>query len=107
MKEQETRVFIERVTNKYYNNSHYLAHHGVKRDSRAIPVRIVFDCSEKRDVKSPSLNDCLWTGPTLTSNLLQVLFGFRLDQFACASDTEKAFFMVQLREKDRNYTRFP
>ena len=53
-----------------------------------------------------SLNDCLWTDPTLTSDLLQVLLRFRLDQFACASDTEKAFLMAQLREEDRKYTRF-
>ena len=29
-----------------------------------------------------------------------------MHQFACASDIEKAFLMVQLREEDRNYTRF-
>ena len=37
---------------------------------------------------------------------MQVLLRFRLHQFACASDIEKAFLMVQLREEDRNYTRF-
>ena len=106
LKEQEARGFIERVSDKYQSNSHYLAHHGVKRDSRTTPVRIVFDCSAKRDTKSPSLNDCLWTGPTLTSDLLQILLRFRLNEFACASDIEKAFLMVQLREEDRNFTRF-
>ena len=106
LKEQEARGFIERVSDKYQSNSHYLAHHGVKRDSRTTPVRIVFDCSAKRDTKSPSLNDCLWTGPTLTSDLLQILLRFRLNEFACASDIEKAFLMVQLRGEDRNFTRF-
>ena len=57
-------------------------------------------------VNSPNLNDCLWTGPTLTADLLQVLLRFRLYPFACASDIEKAFLMVQLREDDRDYTRF-
>ena len=37
--------------------------------------------------------------------VLHFLLRFRLHQFACASDIEKAFLMVQLRE-DRNYTRF-
>ena len=82
-----------------------MAHHGVKRDIRTTPVRIVFDCSAKRDASSPSLNDCLWTGPTLTLDLVQVLLRFRLHQFACARDIEKAFLMVPLRE-DRNYSRF-
>ena len=106
LEEQESRGFIQRATEKYCKYSHYLAHNGVKCDTRTTPVRIVFDCSAKRDVSSPSLNDCLWTGPTLTSDMLQVLLRFRLHQFACASDIEKAFLMVQLREEDRNYTRF-
>ena len=106
LEEQESRGFVERVTDTYCKYSHYLAHHGVKRDARTTPVRTEFNCSAKRDVSSPSLNDCLWTGPTLTSDLLQILLRFRLLQFACASDIEKAFLMVQLREEDRNYTRF-
>ena len=106
LNEQEARGFIERVSDKYCNDSHYLAHHGVKRDSRTTPVRIVFDCSARRDAVSPSLNDCLWTGPTLTSDLLKILLKFRLNKFACTSDIEKAFLMVQLREEDRNFTRF-
>ena len=106
LKEQENKGFIERVDDKYCTHSHYLAHHGVKRDSRTTPIRIVFDCSAKKDKMSPSLNDCLWTGPTLTSDLLKVLLEFRLNKYACASDIEKAFLMVQLREEDRNYTRF-
>ena len=106
LKEQESRGFIEKVTDKYCKESHYLAHHGVKRDVRTTPVRIVFDCSAKMGINSPSLNDCLWTGPTLTADLLQVLLRFRLYKFACTSDIEKAFLMVQLREDDRNYTRF-
>ena len=57
LKEQEARGFIERVTDKYDSNSHYLAHHGVKRDSRTTPVRIVFDCSAKQDIRSPSNNN--------------------------------------------------
>ena len=108
LNEQEVRGFIERVpvSDRFCSDSHYLAHHGVKRDSSTTPVRIVFDCSAKKDAVSPSLNDCLWTGPTLTSDLLQILLKFRLNKFACTSDIEKAFLMVQLREEDRNFTRF-
>ena len=105
IKEQEARGFIEQVKDKYCSDSHYLAHHGVKRESKSTPV--LFDCSVRKNAESPSLNDCLWTGPTLTSDLLQVLLRFRLNQFACISDIEKAFLMVQLRKEDKNFTRFP
>ena len=66
----------------------------------------MFDCSAKKGTGYPSLNDCLWTGPTLTSDLLQLLLTFRLGNFAYTSDIEKAFLMVQFTEEVRNFTRF-
>ena len=106
LNEQEKRGFIERVKEGKTNGVHYLAHHGVKRESKTTPVRIVFDCSARSCSNSNSLNDCLWTGPPLTSDLTQVLLRFRLNKYVCLSDIEKAFLMVQLREEDRDYTRF-
>ena len=47
LEEQKSRGFIERVADKYCKYSHYLAQHGVKRDTRTTPVRIAFDCSAK------------------------------------------------------------
>ena len=109
LKDQESRGFIERVEefdSVELNNCHYLAHHGVKKDSVTTPLRLVFDCSARQGKNGLSLNDCLWTGPYITADLLKVLLQFRTNQFACISDIEKAFLMVQLREEDRNYTRF-
>ncbi|XP_066963243.1 uncharacterized protein [Macrobrachium rosenbergii] len=49
LQEQEDRGFIERVIyNKSDVDCHYLAHHGVLRDSATTPIRIVFDCSSKQ-----------------------------------------------------------
>ena len=105
--DQERRGFIERVHEpEIHDKCHYLAHHGVKKDSRTTPVRIVFDCSAKGGRNMPSLNDCLYTGPSLISELSQNLMRFRLDKFATTSDIEKAFLMLQLKADDRDYTRF-
>ncbi|XP_064090813.1 uncharacterized protein LOC135204594 [Macrobrachium nipponense] len=107
LQEQEDRGFIEKVIyNKSDVDCHYLAHHGVLKDSATTPIRIVFDCSSKQGKNGLSLNDCLWTGPHVTADLLRVLLQFRTNTFACIGDIEKAFLMVQLREEDRNYTRF-
>ncbi|XP_064097204.1 uncharacterized protein LOC135208689 [Macrobrachium nipponense] len=107
LQEQEDRGFIEKVIyNKSDVDCHYLAHHGVLKDSATTPIRIVFDCSSKKGKNGLSLNDCLWTGPHVTADLLRVLLQFRTNTFACIGDIEKAFLMVQLREEDRNYTRF-
>ncbi|XP_068234119.1 uncharacterized protein [Palaemon carinicauda] len=106
-KDQEDRGFIERVDkNNLVENCHYLAHHSVQKDSATTPIRIVFDCSWRQGKNGLSLNDCLWTGPHITTDLLKVLLQFRINNYACISDIEKAFLMVQLREEDRNYTRF-
>jgi len=75
-------------------------------DSVITPVRIVFDRSVKINARSPSLNDCLYTGPSLVNDLAQVLLRFRLNSYAFVSDIEKAFLMVQLHSKDRDVTRF-
>ncbi|XP_068250371.1 uncharacterized protein [Palaemon carinicauda] len=107
LKDQEDRGFIERVDkNNVFENCHYLAHHSVQKDSTTTPIRIVFDCSWRQGKNGLSLNDCLWTGPHITTDLLKVLLQFRTNNYACISDIVKAFLMVQLREEDRNYTCF-
>lgn len=106
--EQENRGFIEEVKGEEINKTsgvHYLPHHGVKKDSVTTPLRIVFDCSAKVP-GSPSLNDCLETGPSLVPDLIKILLRFRYKKFAWVTDIEKAFLMVQLNERDRDFTRF-
>ncbi|XP_066938279.1 uncharacterized protein [Macrobrachium rosenbergii] len=106
LKDQEDGRFIERV--EYFKTEvcHFLAHHGVKKDSATTPIRVVFDCSIRQGKSGLSLNDCLWAGPHITADPLKVLLQFKTKSFACISDIEKAFLMVQLREEDRDYTRF-
>ncbi|XP_066964381.1 uncharacterized protein [Macrobrachium rosenbergii] len=106
LKDQEDRRFIERVEYfKTEEDCHFLAHHGVKKDSATTPIRIVFNCSVRRG-SGLSLNNCLWTGPHITADLFRVLLQLKTKLFACISDIEKTFLMVQLREEDRDYTRF-
>ncbi|XP_068201704.1 uncharacterized protein [Palaemon carinicauda] len=104
LKDQEDRGFIERVDkNNEVENCHYLAHHSVQKDSATTRIKIVFDCSSRQGKNGLSLNDCLWTGPHIMSDLLKVLLQFRTNNYACISDIEKEFPMVQLREEDPNF----
>lgn len=84
---------------------HYIPHHAVKKDSLTTPLRIVFNCSAKRK-GSPSLNDCLMTGPSITEKLGDILLKFRINKYAYSADISKAFLRVGIQECDRNYTRF-
>ena len=84
---------------------HYLPHHPVVReDKQTTKVRIVYDASAK--FTGPSLNDCLHTGPSLISDIPDVLMRFRYHQIALAADIEKAFLMVQVAKADRDVLRF-
>ena len=106
IREQEKLGFIEKV----YENAvvpnkskvHYLPHHPVHKDSLTTPIRIVYDCSAKASKHSPSLNDCLYTGPNLINNLVGFLLRFRLGKVACISDVEKGIsYGRPLRKRQR------
>ena len=99
--------FIEIVPNATLKEgeTHYLPHHGVKKDSVTTPLRMVFNCSAKTG-KNPSLNDCLLTGPSLTTKLGDALLEFRTHKYGVVADISKAFLRVGLQACDRDFTRF-
>lgn len=99
--------FIEIVQDiETENRCHYLPHHCVLKQSETTPVRVVFDCSSRAKESLHSLNDCLFSGPPLLNELVGVFLRFRYHKYACVSDIEKAFLMVELDEEDRDVTRF-
>ena len=106
IQEQERSGFIERVTTPNYSEGHYLPHHAVWRESKTTPMRIVFNCSYRPNKDAPSLNDCLYVGPSLSEKLADIMIGFRQSNFAYSADISKAFLRIGLLEKDRNYTKF-
>lgn len=57
--------------------THYLPHHTVVReDKQSTKLQIVYDISARSH--GPSLNDCLYAGPTFGQNILGILLQFRL-----------------------------
>jgi len=90
-----------------HQQSHYIPHHLVRKESATTPVRIVYDCSCKQSPDSPSLNDCLHPGPPFLNDLCAILFCFRQHSLAFFADIEEAFLHVYLDEANRHCTRFP
>ena len=87
--------------------THYLPHHCVVKPSHTTTkIRIVYDASAKASPTVPSLNDCLYAGPSLVPDLCGILLRFRLSPVAIISDIEKAFLQISLSEPDRDVTRF-
>ena len=107
IKEQEEKGFIEKIgDDRVIPASHYLPHLPVVKDSRTTPLRTVFNCFARKDKASSSLNDGLYSGPSLTEKLGKILLKFRTNPFAYAADISKAFLRVGLQEDDRDFTRF-
>jgi len=85
---------------------HYLPHRPVfKVQSLTTPLRPVFDASCKTK-RSPSLNECLEKGPNLMELIPSVLLRFRENNIGVVADIRKAFQMVTVDSKDRDFLRF-
>ncbi len=71
MIDQEKQGIIEKVSNVSHSSREFnLPHRPVIRESaESTKVRIVFNASARADHESPSLNDCLETGPSLQNQI--------------------------------------
>lgn len=97
--------FIEFIPSGSPIIGHYLPHHAVLKDSETTPIRIVFNASSKAKGEL-SLNDCLLTGPSLTTKLFDALLSFRTNPVAVISDISKAFLRIGISPDCRDYCRF-
>ena len=84
---------------------HYLPHHGVIREDKATTkFRIVYDASAR--TTGPSLNNCLYAGPSFGQRIADILARFRIYPVGLIADIEKAFLMVSVADEDRDVLRF-
>jgi len=99
-----TRGFAELVSaENIKSKAWYLSHHAVFHKQKK-KIRVVFNCSLKHS--GISLNDILYQGPDLTSNLLGVLLRFRQERVAFMGDIEKMFYQIRVTPTCRDYLRF-
>ncbi|GFY42735.1 DUF1758 domain-containing protein [Trichonephila inaurata madagascariensis] len=77
----------------------------IKLDSVTTKIRPVFDASAREKGK-PSLNDCLCKGVNLIELIPDILDRFRIYPIGIVADIEKAFLMLSVALKDRDYLRF-
>ena len=86
---------------------HFLPHHPVIRENaESTKVRVVYDGSAKERKGDKSLNECLYTGPSLLPMLHDVLLRFRMFPVALVGDIKGAFHQILVDEKDRDSMRF-
>lgn len=77
----------------------------VKTPHKTTPLRIVYDASARlKGFKS--LNDQLYRGPVILPELPGLIMVMRTGKIVVQADVEKAFLHMNMREQDRDLTRF-
>ena len=66
----------------------------------------MYDASARETRDSPSLNNCLYSGPPLQNKLWDVLLHQRGYPVVVSEDIQKAFLQVRVRENERDALRF-
>ncbi|XP_065359110.1 uncharacterized protein LOC135953245 [Calliphora vicina] len=86
-------------------NSFYLPHHAVVRpESKTTKVRVVFNASRKSK-SGFSLNDVLYTGPTLQADLMSVILNWRFYRYVFSGDIQKMYRQILIDPIDRPFQR--
>lgn len=84
--------------------AYYIPHFAVVKNSVSTPHRIVYDCSVKSS-NSRSLNDVLYSGPKLQTDILTILLNFRLFEIAMISDVRQMYRNIWVQPDHRRYQR--
>ena len=107
IQEQLKMGLVEGVPEEPNERVFCIPHKPVKREtSTTTKLRIVFDTSAKPSDESPSLNECLKTGPPLQNLLWNVLVRNRVKPIALTADIKQAFLQVRIRAEDRDVLKF-
>ena len=107
IQDQLQQGIVEAVPETPAEKEFYIPHKPVvKETAETTKVRVVYDASAKQTDSSPSLNECLETGPPLQNLLWDVLVRNRFKPVALAGDIKQAFLQVRIRPKDRDVLRF-
>lgn len=83
--------------------NYFIPHHCVLRpESSTTKLRVVFDASAKT-TSGHSLNDLMYTGPTVQCDLFSILLRFRFPKFVFTTDVEKMYRQVVISPEDRQF----
>uniref|UniRef100_A0A8D8QLF9 Uncharacterized protein n=1 Tax=Cacopsylla melanoneura TaxID=428564 RepID=A0A8D8QLF9_9HEMI len=95
--------YMAKCDNQSDVSGYFIPHHMVmKPDSVSTKLRVVFDASAQT-TSGKSLNDLLYSGPKLYSDLFSILLNFRLFPFALNGDITKMFLQILVNQDDCKY----
>lgn len=103
MREYENMNHMELASPSPTNEAYHIPHHCIIRpQSTTTKLRVVFDASCKT-TNGLSLNDLVYTGPKLQTDIIDIITGFRLHKVVFTCDISKMFRNFLIRPEDRRY----
>ncbi|XP_066261269.1 uncharacterized protein [Euwallacea similis] len=84
------------------NNSYFLPHSAVLKNSITTKCRVVFDASCKTSL-GISLNDTLLVGPVVQDDLYSILIRLRLRKIGLSADIKMMYRCIKIHEEERNF----
>jgi hypothetical protein len=107
IRDQIEQGIVEKAPSEVTGKEFYPPHRAVVRENaETTKTRIVYDASARQREDTPSLNDCLLTGPPLHNQLWSVIVRNRFHPIAVAGYVQKAFLQIIVREAERDALRF-
>ena len=107
VEEQLEDGIVERIPSKPTGKGvFYLAHKALVRTEVRTEVRMVFDASAKPHPLAASINECMYTGPSLQPLLRDIMIRSRMSENLLLGDIKKAFLQIGIKEEDRDVLRF-
>jgi len=99
MQEYQSLGHMRRVADAADNKKRiFLPHQAVVRENGATTkIRVVFDASSK-DSEGLSLNDALYKGPALQSDLFTLILRFRCHRYVICVDIKKMYRQIIVHE---------
>jgi len=83
--------------------TYFIPHHPVfKPNCPSSKIRVVFDASTK-SASQLSLNQCLYAGPKLQLDIVDILFRFRIHQFVFTADVCKMYRQILVLPEYRGF----
>ena len=102
IRDQVGAGIMEKSPDTLVNKEFYIPHKFVvKEKSETTKLGIVYDASARATPDSPSLNECLHTGPSLQNKLWDVLFQQRAFPVMVSADIRQAFLHIRVRESKK------
>ena len=103
IRDQVKAGIVEKAPDTPINTEFYIPHkYVVKEKAETTKSRIVYDASARATMDSPSLNECLNSGPSLQNKLWDVLIQQRMFPVMLSADIRQAFLQIRVRESERD-----